>query len=254
MSGKSTPTKNTGKPATENTVNNTVNSETTNTTVSNTETESEKVVSAPSKVLTFKIGKKQPPKGIRRGGSSKRSSKYTTNKFLKFAEVPYGTIRDGLKAVMGGRGIILFPHTSGNWADHNGIQHGAMSETDKARFENKSFPTYTEAVAAKCITFATLSGASKDCISYRQNQKLPEGCKTSKPSVKYHCLLIAKNTEDITTAIENINNFNAIPGAQLLRIDNDLEYFTDEDGNINATELTFPLGEVDIQEGIEVEA
>ena len=187
--------------------------------------------------LQFKIGKKQPPKGKRGGG--KRGSKYDGGTFLKFAEAPYGSITNGLKAVLNGRGVIMFPHTSGNWCDHNGVQHRAMTAEEKAVF-TKQFDTLAEAVAARTITFAATGTNSDDFIGYRQNHQLPEGCKTSKSSVKFHSFLIAENADDIATAVENLNNFKAIPGADLLGIDSGLEFLVDDDGNIEATLLTPP--------------
>jgi hypothetical protein len=190
-------------------------------------------VAAPAKPkLEFKIGKKQLPTGKRGGG--KRGSKYTSGTLLKFAEAPYGNIGEHLRHVLNGLAMIMFPHTSGFFADNNGVQ------TEQAVPEGTTtYATLAEAVAARSIVFAYAEG--EHFIGYAQNNKLPEGCKTSKPDQAYHCFLTATSAEEIEKAVENLNAFKAIPGAALFNVDKNLVFLTDGEGNIVAERLAEPV-------------
>jgi len=190
-------------------------------------------VAAPAKPkLEFKIGKKQLPTGKRGGG--KRGSKYTSGTLLKFAEAPYGNIGEHLRHVLNGLSMIMFPHTSGFFADHNGVQ----TENPVAE-GTTTYATLAEAVAARSIVFAYAEG--EHFIGYAQNNKLPEGCKTSKPDQAYHCFLTATSAEEIEKAVENLNAFKAIPGAALFNVDKNLVFLTDGEGNIVAERLAEPV-------------
>lgn len=190
-------------------------------------------VQAPAKPkLEFKIGKKQLPTGKRGGG--KRGSKYTSGSLLKFAEAPYGNITEHLRHVLNGLAMIMFPHTSGFYADSNGV----ISDQPIAD-GSKTFGTYTEAVAARNIMFAFAPG--DHAIGYAQNNKLPDGAKTSKPDQAYHCFLTATSAEEIQAAVNNLNAFLAIPGADLFNVDKNLVFLTDEEGSIVAEPLVVPV-------------
>ncbi len=190
-------------------------------------------VQAPAKPkLEFKIGKKQLPTGKRGGG--KRGSKYTNGTLLKFAEAPYGNITEHLRHVLNGLAMIMFPHTSGFYADSNGV----ISEQPIAE-GSKTFGTYTEAVAARNIMFAFAPG--DHAIGYAQNNKLPDGAKTSKPDQAYHCFLTASSAEEIQAAVNNLNAFKAIPGAELFNVDKNLVFLTDDEDNIVAEPLVVPV-------------
>ena len=190
-------------------------------------------VQAPAKPkLEFKIGKKQLPTGKRGGG--KRGSKYTNGTLLKFAEAPYGNITEHLRHVLNGCAMIMFPHTSGFYADSNGV----ISEQPIAE-GSKTFGTYTEAVAARNIMFAFAPG--DHAIGYAQNNKLPDGAKTSKPDQAYHCFLTASSAEEIQAAVNNLNAFKAIPGAELFNVDKNLVFLTDDEDNIVAEPLVVPV-------------
>ena len=188
-------------------------------------------VQAPAKpAMTFKIGKPLPT-GKRGGG--KRGSKYTSGKLLKFAEAPYGNIGEHLRHVLNGLGMIVFPHTSGFYADHNNV----VSESPVAA-GTTTYATYADALAARAIQFANAEG--DHFIGYAQNNKLPEGAKTSKPDQAYHCFLTAETAEQIEKCVANLQAFQAIPGAELFNVDKNLVFLTDEEGNILAEPLVVP--------------
>jgi hypothetical protein len=189
-------------------------------------------VAAPARAkIEFKLGKKQLPTGKRGGG--KRGSKYTSGTLLKFAEAPYGNIGEHLRHVLNGLAMIMFPHTSDFFADHNGVQ------TEQPVPEGiTTYATLAEAVAARAVMFAYAEG--EHYIGYAQNNKLPDGCKTSKPEQAYHCFLTASSAEDIKKAVANLEAFNAIPGAALFNVGKNLVFLTDNEGNIVAERLSEP--------------
>lgn len=193
-------------------------------------------VQAPAKPkLEFKIGKKQLPTGKRGGGT--RSSKYTSGALLKFAEAPYGNVEKSkgqLLHVLNGAAMIVYAHISGFYADHlNVISDNATEEG------TTGFASYNEALAARQIMYATRE--VDGIIGYAQNNKLPEGAKTSKPTVAYHCFLTATSAEEIQAAVNNLEAFKAIPGADLFNVDKNLVFLTDEEGNIVAEPLVVPV-------------
>ena len=48
---------------------------------------------------------------------------------------------------------------------------------------------------------------------------------------------MAESAADIETAVNNLAEWNKIPGAELFQADKDLVFITDADGNIEATPL-----------------
>ena len=189
-------------------------------------------IAAPAKTtMSFQIGKRQLPTG-KRGGGGKRGSKYTDGSMLKFATAPYAAVEKSggkLMHILEGNGVILYPHTSGKYADHNNVISDVPAEG-----ATKSFDNYEAAVAARSIIFAHKEG--DNFLGFINNKKLPEGYKTGKTQ-EYHGFLMAETAADIETAVNNLNAWNAIPGAELFQADKDLEFITDAEGNINATPL-----------------
>ena len=189
-------------------------------------------IAAPVKTaMVFKVGKRQLPTG-KRGGGGKRGSKYTDGSMLKFATAPYAAVEKSggkLMHILEGNGIILYPHVSGKYADHNNVISEVVAEGAPQTFEN-----YEAAVAARQIIFAHKEG--ENFLGFINNAKLPEGYKTDKNQA-YHGFLMAETAADIETAVNNLAAWNQIPGAELFQADKDLVFITDADGNIEATPL-----------------
>lgn len=188
-------------------------------------------IQAPAKSMVFKVGKKQLPTG-KRGGGGKRGSKYTDGSMLKFATAPYAAVEKSggkLMHILEGNAVILYPHVSGKYADHNNVVSDVVAEGATQLFDN-----YEAAVAARQIIFAHKEG--ENFLGFINNAKLPEGYKTDK-SQQYHGFLMADSAADIETAVNNLSAWNKIPGAELFQADKDLEFIVDKDGNIEATPL-----------------